>query len=518
MANSNLFSLVPLLGGNEQIKTRSGVVFNPCLDLWDYQDGVVIVRLDFTRLPVSSDLKLVIKRVLTWYASNKSPGYLKNIFTYLLRFLRFNYASQQKIISHISVEMILNFRGSLNKSQQYLLGYIKAFFLKWNDMREPCLDADVGSLLEEMKLKGNKKGTRVLTMDPEKGPLSDIEFEAVHVALASAYESSRIDLVDYLLGWVVIALGQRPIQYAALKVSDFYVSLIDGEEVFFLRIPRAKQRGVNLRELFSDRRLLPDIGSLFVEHISRVITEFEPTGYKKEDLPLFPKPLKESLPFLPGFRLSNNNTFDFHYTTQEFGVAFQKIIFTLGVFSERTGKRLNASVYRFRYTYATRMATEGYRELVIAENLDHSDTQNIMPYVQCSTGMQERIDQALALQFAPYAQAFTGTIIEDESEARRSGDLSSRIFDPRLGLEITIGNCGNFSFCGQFAPIACYTCRAFQPWLKGPHEEVLEELLCERERLLKRGDKRIAATFDRTILAVAEVVRQCEEILGGVGE
>jgi len=75
-----------------------------------------------------------------------------------------------------------------------------------------------------------------------------------------------------------------------------------------------------------------------------------------------------------------------------------------------------------------------------------------------------------------------------------------------------MGNCGKFGFCGSLAPIACYTCSNFQPWLDGPHDAVLMHLISERERLLVGSDIRIASINDRTILAVAEVVKQCEDI------
>ena len=67
-------------------------------------------------------------------------------------------------------------------------------------------------------------------------------------------------------------------------------------------------------------------------------------------------------------------------------------------------------------------------------------------------------------------------------------------------------------FCGLAAPIACYTCKNFQPWLDGPHEAVLAHLLAKREQLLSTTDARIASVNDRTILAVAEVIRRCDEV------
>ena len=110
-------------------------------------------------------------------------------------------------------------------------------------------------------------------------------------------------------------------------------------------------------------------------------------------------------------------------------------------------------------------------------------------------------------------------IIKNESEALRRDDPASRICDPRFEPTMKpMGNCGQHGFCGQLAPISCYTCRNFQPWLDGPHEAVLNHLVSERERLMMATDARIASINDRTILAVAEVVRRCEEIRSEMSE
>lgn len=100
------------------------------------------------------------------------------------------------------------------------------------------------------------------------------------------------------------------------------------------------------------------------------------------------------------------------------------------------------------------------------------------------------------------------------------GELLSlgEIEDPRFDSTMRpLASCGSHGYCGLLKPIACYTCANFEPWLDGPHEAVLEFLIGERDRLSSRGDMRIAAINDRTILAVAEVVRQCDTQRGTDG-
>jgi hypothetical protein len=148
--------------------------------------------------------------------------------------------------------------------------------------------------------------------------------------------------------------------------------------------------------------------------------------------------------------------------------------------------------------------------LVIAELLDHSDTQHVGVYVGSVPEIAERIDRAVAMTLAPLAQAFSGVLIADESEATRAGDSTSRIVDYRTDQSKPIGSCGQHSFCDFNAPIACYTCANFEPWIDGPHEALLARLISERDRLASTTDKRIAAINDRTILAVAQVIQLCE--------
>ncbi|PJW38392.1 recombinase, partial [Escherichia coli] len=48
------------------------------------------------------------------------------------------------------------------------------------------------------------------------------------------------------------------------------------------------------------------------------------------------------------------------------------------------------------------------------------------------------------------------------------------------------------------------------PWLDGPHEDVYQGLLNERERVKEiTGDIQIAAVLDRSIIALADVIMRC---------
>jgi hypothetical protein len=341
-------------------------------------------------------------------------------------------------------------------------------------------------------------------MDSRHGPFTDVELNGIQLALDAAYEEGTIDLAAYLLAWLFMLLGQRSIQYAALKVCDVSVGRTrEGDAVYSIKMPRAKQRNERLRTQFKDRIVIPQIGELLVSYATTIRAQFVGRMADPSQAPLFPAK--------PGGKTVTG--FEYHHTAASLREFLKGTLEKLAVMSERTGRRLHITSTRFRRTVGTRAAEEGYGILIIAELLDHSATNNVGCYVEATPAIVKRIDRAIAMRMAPLAQAFAGVLIRDESEAKRGNDSASQIVDLRIDRSAKpMGSCGKHGFCGFAAPIACYTCRNFQPWLDGPHEAVLAHLLAQRERLMFVGDTRIASVNDRTILAVAEVIRRCEEV------
>lgn len=494
----------------KEVITRNGAMFDPKLDRWSYRDSTATVSLDFLSLRATNELIKSTKKVLIWYAENKSPDHLMNMFERFQHLLKCSELDLNEV-SHITSNALINYRASLSSKNSWYLGNLSGFLKKWHSLGVVGVSDDAIALLKQLRHKGNRKGEAVSTMDPLDGPFTDFEVEALHAAVDDGYKAGDINLDDYLLVWLFLALGQRSIQYASLKVCDFGASIAkDGATIYSLNVPRAKQREQLSRSVFSQRVLVPKIGEKFVQYIEEIRREFTGVLADTSVAPLFPTKRSNK---------NEPNGFEYHRTSSSLSLDLKKSLNRLHVISERTGEPLHITATRFRRTLGTRAAMEGHGELIIAELLDHNDTQNVGVYVQSTPEIVERIDRAMALHLAPLAQAFAGVIIKTESEARRMGDPSSRICNPRIDPTMKpMGNCGQHGFCGELAPIACYTCRNFQPWLDGPHEKMLEHLITERDRLMTASDARIASINDRTILAVAEVVRRCNEIKNGMSE
>ena len=491
------------------IVTRNGVTIKPRLSVWSYRDTLIKVRLDFGKLPVTDTFREALQHAFIWYAENKSPYYLVNIYKYIRYLLTFSATcTDDGKIAEITFGMLTAYRAGLPKNDDYYLGSISNFLKRMHSQGLPGISNEAIYFLKNSSFQKNNQGAAILTMDPKHGPFTEIEFQAISAELYNARKCEAISLADFLLIWLFLALGQRPVQYAALKVCDFQISAkSSGDTVYSLRIPRAKQRGEVTRTSFKDRIIHDEIGSQFTLHIQNLNRQSTEVNVAHENFPIFPA--NEYSSDAPA-------GYEWHQTSGSLIIKARKIAATLNIASERTGEPLRITPRRFRYTVGTRAAIEGHGELVIAEMLDHSDTQTAGIYVKAVPELIEKFTAKLAFQLAPLASAFKGHIIDPEAESNLPQNTYLRIYAPEhTGSMRPTGSCGEHNLCGLMEPLACYTCRSFHPWLNGPHTAVLERLLEERDRIqagASDSNTRIASINDLTIFAVAEVVIKCEQI------
>ncbi|SAK86956.1 hypothetical protein AWB77_04669 [Caballeronia fortuita] len=491
------------------VTAKQGYRFDPHQDTWVLRELTHEVWLRFNKMPpLRSDFKTALKTVLVWYAENHSIGYVKSQYNCIRHLLLHKATINGTPNAEISSVDILNYRAHIGKAGEWRLASVSGFLRRWYGLGYPGITNDAVVLLNQLRLKGATSGVAVATMDPIRGPFTALEHEALQYALNAAYARNEVTLHEYILSWMFLALGMRPTQYARLKVCDVVrLHSKDGSSSYSVRMPRAKQKGVsNARSQFTDRLLTPQIGGLVFEFARQIESRF--TG-------IIDDPTQAPLFFDEQFAPRANADL-YHLQADDVGRRLTAIMRRLTVISERTGEPLKIHAKRFRSTIGTRAAEEGHGELVIAELLDHSNTANVGVYVRSTPAIVERIDRSLAMQLAPLAQAFSGKLINGPSEASRLGSEASQIRAPAIvGNFDAMSSCGKDGFCGFLKPIACYGCTSFEPWLDGPHEQVLTHLIAERERLMDEGDARIAAINDRAILAVAEVIRRCEAARAG---
>lgn len=485
-------------GLSADCRTRSGVIFDATADVWKYRDGVSDVNADFGKAAVAGEFfKNALKKVMVSIVKTVGPETVKKYSDAMIGFLVLK-AKDGGEVSDICGADYLKYK--LSQIDTKKVENVRSVLRRWHRLNISGLSDDLMDTLKITKLKIQVYGTAVATRDPVFGPFTDIEFEAINKAIALEYSNGNISPSTFAMSMIFIAVGARPTQLAAMKVKDVKVISVPGGEDYSIYVPRAKQR-TGPRADFKNRPLIKSIGRFISSYAKSVEASFISILDNPKDAPLFP--------CYPG-GASNEYGFEYHSLSSSISFAFSKAMSRIRVISERTGEPINITPIRFRRTFGTRAAQEGHGLMVIAELLDHSSTRYAGVYIDTRPDIAARIDRAVALELAPIAQAFEGKIIRSESYATRKGDESSRIRDLRVS-SVPLASCGQFAFCNMSAPIACYTCVSFEPWLDGDHEAVLDYLLQRRGIQLNEISARIATVHDRTIIAVAQVVNLCRQ-------
>lgn len=442
-----------------------------------------------------------------------SPGHVRGAFNVLCFLSRSEiFAAEVEEGGAISPAFFAEMRG-FNDLSPDLLHHVRHWY-EWCAMQGlPHFSRETAALLDDRTIGGNEKGRAVRIRDPERGAFDDLEYGGIVTKLRARGEEV-LSLFERTLLWLEMAFGRNPRTYALMREEDYrpLPEARTGRIYHRFQIPQIKKGRVYLRSGSDPRQLNPEVGSkvaaLIAENAERRARDGWPEGCA---LPLFVRDK-------PQRRLFGGPLHEFamHLSPEEIREAVTRTVAKLELVSHRTGKPLRAIPRRFRYTFGTRMVEEGASPVQTAIALGHEDLQHVGVYYETRSSQVERLDAALAVTLGPIADAFMGRIVEDEADAVNGGDPAKRIpwFRRKFGEKPQrggdLGVCGSGP-CGLLAPVSCYTCAKFQPWKNGPHREVLDWLVEERERKQQAGlDPQIFKIHDMTILAVGKVVAACE--------
>ncbi|KPW03622.1 site-specific integrase [Pseudoalteromonas sp. P1-8] len=494
--------------------SKANYEFDVYDDLWQLDANK---SLNFELLsPLNLDPKFEInfKLALADYASEFSSSYALNIFMYSRLLFAIG------VSDAIREEHIVNFKATLTKSTEYKLGYIRAFLLDWRDKEIKGVDKKTVELLNSLKLSGNEKGKAVALGCPFSGAYSFEEQTAFINWYVDAFTEKLISLTDYAFIMALQQTGARPVQLTYLYYGDLITRVEEGVEHFDLQLPNAKKRDEHFRGSFQTKKdtgedLMLVLTAQAKQSIKAVETQFgiKLTSHQKKQIPIFLNERKMSkFTSFNEFEQQQQRTPDLLCTTVAAAsmrvkeISHQCPLKTTRIKLEGEFGDLHINSRRFRYTHATNMAMLGASDYAIAEELGQSDTQQVKVYTEFNEKMADRIDEALASDLTPLAQAFSGTLIDSEKDAIRANDPRSRINNNDGN---PVGNCGKFGFCAN-GTIHCYTCNKFQPWLNAPHAEVLKSVIFERDRKRKMGASEfVLQGHNRSIDAIKVVIQQC---------
>lgn len=498
--------------------SKANYEFDVYDDLWQLDANK---SLNFELLaPLNLDPKFEInfKLALADYASEFSSSYALNIFM----FSRLLFAIG--VSDAVREQHIVNFKATLTKSTEYKLGYIRAFLLDWHEKEIKGVDKKTVELLKSLKLSGNEKGKAVALGCPFSGAYSFEEQTAFINWYVDAFTEKQISLTDYAFIMALQQTGARPVQLTYLYYGDLITRTEEGVEHFDLQLPNAKKRDEHFRGSF---QLKKDTGEDLMlvlitqanQSIKAVETQFDIklTSSQKNQIPIFLNTREMAkLASIGEFEQLQQRTPDLlclrtRGASPSVGQMIKRLAHLCPLKTTRIKLDdgfgdLHINPRRFRYTHATNMAMLGASDYAIAEELGHSDTQQVTVYTEFNEEMADRIDEALASDLTPLAQAFSGTLIDSEKDAIRANDPRSRINNNDGN---PVGNCGSFGFCAN-GTIHCYTCIKFQPWSNAPHTEVLKSVISERDRKRKMGASEfVLQGHNRSIDAIKVVIQNC---------
>ncbi len=117
--------------------------------------------------------------------------------------------------------------------------------------------------------------------------------------------------------------------------------------------------------------------------------------------------------------------------------------------SARTHRPLVINPRRFRFSIATHMAEEGASAFHIAEVLDHTDTQNVMVYVETVSSIADSVAKATDATLAPLVRRFQGKVVDPNEAAAFEGLPNQLIPAIAPDLDIFHLNAGGIGLCGR---------------------------------------------------------------------
>ena len=419
---------------------------------------------------------------------------------------------------------------------------LESFFVFWSDRSSAAIEPEALLTLKRTKAR-NTYSSNVLSDDPIKSWLTDIEYDALLQRVWLSYDSEVMTTQVALMLLLSMQYARRPVQLASLKIGDFRdgaenTPRIRGRHVLF---PGAKDK--NAEEHFRDSKveihpIADHLWNLFEIQKHEVKKLFEATlGRSLEEKDLQELPLFTSKNQIEhGARSISEHyglNWEDHLSHQLFHVSThsasrilrRKLAGSLQSdrksvikppLSHRTGEPIYVGATRMRHTRARQLARMGMPKNVLSFWLGHTSEDSLASYYNDPAEEARKIGAAMEGVLAPLALAFTGRLIDSESQATRADDPESKLEFANMGALKNVGSCGKYSFCATTTvPVPCYRCKLFEPLVFAPHQEVLDALLkrqADEKAMIKIGGTRqllIPIDLSADIRAVQSCIDRC---------
>lgn len=491
--------------------SKAGYAFDFFDSHWSL-DNSLIINWDMVNTKIHPEVLKGFRLTIARLAEEVSAHYTNNCWSYFRRYLLDKDIYDGGLITP---ELILNIKASLSKEDEYKLGTIRALLRNWISWGFNGLTAGVEGVLNNIVLVGNTKGKAVAHHCSYTGPYTLTEQQSLLVWAGNAFKSGLISLEEFTWFYTIFSTARRPNQIRALRAVDLTVKTgIEGLK-YELDIPRAKQRGGQFRGEFRSIYISEDMYLVL-----KNLIELNEKKAKKYIPELTEEDLKELPVFLNFNKFKVINSLDLFRkklkTTPDYFHASIKDTYKLTTYlsrkcdaiSERTSDYIHFTPVRCRRTRATNLVRHGITGVQMAYLMDHSDTQQLKVYTAYTHELALRIFEHMNDPMTFLAAKFEGRLIENESEAIRGQDITSRIYK---GDNKQIGNCGGSPSC-QAGMKACLLCDQFQPLLYAPWDELFLDLLEEVEQRHKDGaSELVIKSYDLQLSRVKAILDACDK-------
>ena len=395
-------------------------------------------------------------------------------------------------------------RSALARLSDETVKQVRTTFVNFYNYLEetdiPFYSSEFHAELSEMYFRRSIPHKGVMTLDPDKGPLSRAEEYMVVASIELDDGDSRdVAIVSLMHAW-----GLRPRQISMLNQNDLIIS---GTEDFTLRVPRIKQHAGVHGSQSKLRKLTPKVGRLLKAYVDRggkakILT-------RHEEVPMF-------------FERSSDGAEGIdRVTTKAVALIPRAFAEAHNIISPGTQKIVTLSPRRLRETFGTRCAEmPNMTKVLLAEMLDHSSTRSLEVYFDFRESIAHEMGALIAKRGgngtlrdlteafmgggsskrAPARTEFPIRFIRSVSEARYPAPEAARLLPPELVQPAldevpSLGYCGGQFRCGIAPLIACYSCSDFEPWIEADHEVIVRWIGKLYQRAIESGQRSDAEEF-----------------------
>lgn len=492
---------------------KCGKFFTPSEPMWrpDASQGDS-VNWEAAIVCVAPELQCWLHAALAYRMADLAQGTVVQTVSVLSR-------AAQAGLNPLIEDHLIDLRERFNPGE---FAHLAAFMEFWHacesvEQRPPL------SLIDAYQSIPRKKKTSkdaVLSLDPEEGPLTRLEQDALNQWVHEQFCQGRLDPEQYLYLRLMMVYGQRGVQERMMVFGDFMKT----DQGCKIRIFYAKQRGEDAgwrveSEVWSLDEDLYNTVQAYKEIVLARLKQDYPgrADWDKaiNHVPLFPRKYEREadsigipvLIDLPSQKeLEDAPQMEFHNSGRSTRGWLRRLESRPGFpISHRTHQPIKISRgHRFRHTVGTDMCSEGMDEWTTAHALMLKDTRTVRKYRQVSAELMNLIDEKMSDHLAIVVNAFTGKIVTNR-ESAKNGDRADRQIED-------LAVCGSDAECHLDAPFTCYSCGKFQPILEADHRSVLKRLERRRAQVIAT-DKTTGVLWDRPILACRKVIRDCDALL-----